>query len=358
MFFMLLSCFAFIYSATVAVLCETPRGRKTDFQILQESPGTIEEAERARKASELDALSPPQRPDFFEQKQSFYYVYMAVTNPGSDEHMTLRRTIVNASTYRRLLQKLKMSNENSPVAMNFPCKIGLQLYHDGPTGLMSPSRSIQRAFLLSTPFSVRHWIRASEMLNQSAPIVSEFLELIPDVDIELGHHPLAHTTRSVCQRGMEYPATYTRFHVEMRRITDPGIQTMLQRNISRMNKLKDLIHHTNFYLKENAAILSEDCPEIFHGKTIAETLRMIEEINATGNKLRQARKRITPQFSQKWTDARVALSIILEGYRSIYDQIDNDLKPLFKAAGPNVAICHMIASLELMALQRDMGQVE
>lgn len=267
----------------------TPDG--STVQVLIASPGDVEDRLQvaALQKRNVNLLQGAQvKPlDFSNKDQQLYLVYISLSDPKSGLHMTVRKTVVDSSVYEELLAKLGKENTEWTGTMFVPCQIGVKLYRDAATGLMSPTRkSISRAFA-NSPSSICLWLEVAATLNGSEDI-SRVLRCIPDNNPEYGHYPLGHTEQKACPRGEEIIPVYTSCKIEISAISRRDRKRMQQLRLDTVKALEECVRTMDEYLQSD---MGRICEKLKTDKiqTIADGIKEVEEVFAAAHRLRSER---------------------------------------------------------------------
>jgi|GEM_PF-6891390 len=203
----------------------------TETKVLNATPGD-------RRLREIDpnAQTPSSHCKREISSDQQYHIYICLFTKSGRQHMTVRKTVVGEETYEKLLGALPHENSKRTLQFFFPYQTGLKVHRDGPTGILSPSRSLERA-LENSPTSIRRWITAAEQLNHPPFSLAKILDIIPDNTPDFGYRPLGHTQQNICPRGGSASQVYKYCQIEISPISDQKIQEMYQRQADTIERL-------------------------------------------------------------------------------------------------------------------------
>lgn len=278
----------------------------TETTVLKNSPGETAKRLGLKNITNRPPPTAIRSIDFSDADQQFL-VYISLTE--KDRHMTVRKTVVGQSVCERLLEELQNFKQTKEGTWTVPCQIGVKLYRDSETGVVSPtSKPVSSAFD-NSPASICRWLKTAESLNEGPQHVSALLDLIPKESPEFGNYPLGHTEQKACARGRGITPIYTSCQVEISKTSNEEIERIQQKRLETIKNLEECLNKMNKYLESDIDLVS---PGLATNKvrTIANGIKEAKEVFAIAQKLRSKRAEFNPQFAIRFARANEVLRLI------------------------------------------------
>lgn len=279
-------------------------GKTSSVKALNASPGDVSERRRRVLGDLGPSPTSPQEGiarDIFQDevdRKSIYRLYIAVYTRDFDQHMTLCTTIVDESTYAELLTLLQNlgGQKNEHDDWIIPCRMGLKVYHNSETGVVSSTRrsSASRAYE-TLSFMLYAWIEETERANERQ-VVSQLLAKIPRSAVQFVNYPFGHIAKTACPRGEARTLVCSHCLVNMSRLSERGVKSMYKARQDTIEALEKFILDMNAYLASNVLTVLDRPMELASIQTIADILNEIRSTFHKREELRQKRLRFTVQF--------------------------------------------------------------
>lgn len=374
---MLLSCFALIHSAAVAVLRPDSDGFQNEqMQIYQDSPD-LSVASISSVPKQVPSVGARNRPG------KLFCMYFAA-HSESGAHMSLGKTEVTESEMKdfssrfseRGWQSLMEGAKEEKIKFVYekPCRAVVRVRRNKRTGAISPCRDVTKAFKVSASGAVR-WLAKADELNGG----STFSDLTSDMtrrphDIYL---PIGHVEQRILGPEDEAVLKFTLCRVEFSPIDDKYPHRRYSRDSATEKLLAEWAKRLTAYLHFYSRVKREQISEIdellkshefefqepsaesvanvydLDAEQIAPLIEHAKKLLKEEKKLQKRKQEITAVFAesymatfQKLSDTRYALDgfklyqklINEKTLRVMFSSVNRDLDPRQK-----IIACQQIA---------------